>query len=52
VALLTSRNLLFLIIGALAVTSGVLGYRYYLDHKKPTGIQIDVGKEGVSIEQK
>jgi hypothetical protein len=44
--------MLFLIIGALVILSSVLSYRYYIDHKKPSGVQIDIGKEGVSIEQK
>ncbi len=47
-----NRNMLYFVIGALAVAAGVLGYRYYLDHKKSDGIQIDIGKGGVSIEQK
>ncbi len=47
-----SRNFLFLIIGALAVVTALLGYRYYEEHKKTSGIQIDIGKGGVSIEEK
>ena len=47
-----NRNMLYLVIGALAVVSGALGYRYYLDHKKTNSIQIEFGKSGVSIEQK
>ena len=47
-----NRNLLFLIIGALAIISAVLGYRYYIEHKDPSGIQIDIGKEGIVIEKK
>ena len=39
-----NRNMLYFVIGALAVAAGVLGYRYYLDHKKSDGIQIDIGK--------
>jgi|Laugresbdmm110dd_1035094.scaffolds.fasta_scaffold60745_2 hypothetical protein len=47
-----NRNFLFLIIGALAVVSGLLGYRYYQEHQKTSGIQIEIGKGGVSIEEK
>jgi hypothetical protein len=47
-----NRNVLFLIIGALAVVAGLLGYQYYQDHKKTSGIQIEIGKGGVSIEEK
>ena len=51
-AILANRNTLVLVIIAFAIVSGVLGYRYYVEHKKTSGIQIDIGKEGVSIEQK
>jgi hypothetical protein len=37
-----NRNFLFLIIG----------YRYYQEHQKTSGIQIEIGKGGVSIEEK
>ncbi len=43
------NNVLFLVIGALAVVVAVLGYRVYQDHKKPDGVQISVGPGGVSI---
>lgn len=49
---MVNRNVLFLIIGALAVVAGLLGYQYYQDHKKTSGIQIEIGKGGVSIEEK
>lgn len=44
------RNALYLIIGVLVVTALVLGYQVYEQQQRTTGIQIDVGKEGVSIE--
>ena len=47
-----NRNVLFLIIGVLAVAVLVLGYRFYQEQQRTTGIQIDVGKGGVSIETK
>jgi hypothetical protein len=47
-----NRNILFAIIGALAVTSGVLGYHFYQESREPTGLQITVGKTGVSIDKK
>ena len=49
---MVSRNFLFLLIGALAVITALLGYRYYEEHKKTSGIQIEIGKGGVSIEEK
>ncbi len=47
-----NRNVLYLIIGALAVIVVVVGYQLYQDRQKTTGIQINVGKDGISIEKK
>jgi predicted negative regulator of RcsB-dependent stress response len=47
-----SRNLLFLIIGALIVTAGVLGYNLYQAKKQPEGVQINVGPNGLKIQGK
>lgn len=47
-----NRNVLYMIIGALAVAALVLGYQYYQEQQRTTGIQIDVGEGGVSIETK
>ena len=47
-----SRNNLILILGALIVVIGVLGYMLYDAKKEPTGVQINVGKDGIKIEQK
>lgn len=47
-----NRNVLFLLIGALAVTVAVLGYQLYQERQKTTGIEINVGKSGISIEKK
>lgn len=47
-----SRNVLYLIIGALVVIAAVLGYQLYQDRQKTTGIQINVGKSGISVEKK
>jgi uncharacterized membrane protein YbaN (DUF454 family) len=46
------QNKLMLIIGALAVVVFVLGYMLYEARKEPTGVQINVGKDGIKIEQK
>ena len=43
-----NRNLLYLIIGALAVGVVVLGYLYYQD-QKTTGVEIKLDNSGVSI---
>jgi RsiW-degrading membrane proteinase PrsW (M82 family) len=47
-----NRNVLYLIIGALAVAIVVLSYQFYEERQKTTGIEIDVGKSGISIEKK
>jgi hypothetical protein len=46
-----NRNILYTIVGALAVISAALGYQYYQERQKTTGIEITVGEGGVSIEK-
>ena len=47
-----NRNILFLIIGALVVAVAVLGYNVYQDKKEPEGLQINLGPNGLKIENK
>jgi predicted negative regulator of RcsB-dependent stress response len=47
-----NRNILYLVIGALAVVTVVVGYQLYQERQKTTGIEINVGKSGISIEKK
>ena len=47
-----NRNILYAAIGVLAIAALVLGYQFYQERQKTTGIQIDVGEEGISIETK
>ena len=47
-----NRNILFLVIGALIVVVGVLGYNLYQTKKQPEGLQINVGPNGLRIEGK
>lgn len=47
-----NRNVLFLIIGALIVGIGVLGYNLYQTKKEPSGMQINVGPDGLKIQNK
>jgi hypothetical protein len=47
-----NRNGLYLIIGALAIAIVVLGYLFYQERQKTTGIEINVDKSGISIEEK
>jgi RsiW-degrading membrane proteinase PrsW (M82 family) len=44
-----NRNVLYLIIGALIVAVGVLGYNLYQTNKEPEGVQINVGPDGLKI---
>ena len=47
-----NRNLLYLVIGVLAIVTAVIGYQLYQERQKTTGIEINVGKTGISIEKK
>ena len=47
-----NRNTLYLVIGLLAVAAVVLGYQLYQDRQKTTGVEINVGMSGISIEKK
>jgi hypothetical protein len=47
-----NRNILYLIIGALIVAVGVLGYNLYQTRKQPEGLQINVGPSGLKIQNK
>jgi hypothetical protein len=47
-----NRNVLYLIIGVLAVAVGVLGYNLYQAKKQPEGFQINVGPDGLKIQGK
>jgi len=47
-----NRNILFLVIGALAAVVVVLGYQFYQSRQKTTGVEINIGEHGVSIEKK
>jgi predicted negative regulator of RcsB-dependent stress response len=47
-----NRNALYVAIAALAIVAVVFGYQLYQERQKTTGIEISVGKTGISIEQK
>jgi hypothetical protein len=51
-ASIMNRNILYLLVGALAVVSAVFGYQLYQERQKTTGIEINVGERGISIEKK
>jgi hypothetical protein len=49
---MTRNNILYLVVGALAVGAAVLGYQLYQERQKP-GLSISIGgKEGLKIEGK
>jgi hypothetical protein len=43
-------NTVYLTVGVLVVA--VMGYQLYQDRKKPEGMRIDVGPNGLTIEKK
>ncbi len=47
-----NRNVLYLIIGVLAVALGVVSYNLYQAKKEPEGLQINVGPNGLKIQNK
>jgi hypothetical protein len=47
-----NRNILYLIIGTLIVAVGVLGYSLYQAKKEPEGLQINLGPNGLKIQNK
>ncbi len=47
-----NRNVLYLVIAVLAVASAVFGYQLYQERQKTTGIEINIGKGGISIEKR
>lgn len=47
-----NRNSLYLIIGALVIAMGVVGYLYYQERQQTAGVDINVGESGISIEAK
>ena len=49
---MTRSNVLYLIIGALAIAAAVLGYQLYQDRHQPQGLNINVGPNGLSIQGK
>jgi RsiW-degrading membrane proteinase PrsW (M82 family) len=49
---MNNRSLLYLIIGVLVVAVGVLSYNLYQAKKEPEGLQINVGPNGLKIQNK
>ena len=49
---MTRDNILYLVIGALVVAVAVPGYQLYEIKKEPSGLHINLGDKGLSIEGK
>ena len=49
---MTRTNVLYLVIGALAVAVAVLSYQLYHDRHQPEGVHIELGPGGLSIQGK
>jgi hypothetical protein len=47
-----NRNVLYLIIGVLVIAVAALGYNLYQAKKEPDGLQINVGPNGLKIQNK
>ena len=45
-----NRGILYFVIGALVVAFGIVGYLLYQERQQTAGIDIEVGKKGVTIE--
>lgn len=50
--MLASRNLLVILVVVLVAALAVTGYSLYQERKRPEGVEITVGKDGLSIEKK
>jgi hypothetical protein len=49
---MTRDNVLYLVIGALVVAVTVLSYQLYEIKRAPTGLHINLGNNGISIDGK
>ena len=49
---MTRNNMIYLVVGALVIVVGVLGYSLYQEKKEPQGVQINLGPGGLTIEKK
>jgi len=46
-----NRNILYLLVGGLIVATSVLGYQAYQRQHHSTGVDINVGKSGITIQK-
>ena len=45
-------NVLYVIIAVLIVAAAVFGYQLYHERQKTTGVDVNIDKNGISIEKK
>jgi hypothetical protein len=49
---MSRNNILYAVVGALCVVVAILGYQQYQDHKKPQGLNINLGPTGIHVDKK
>lgn len=45
-----NKNMLYVIIGALAVIAIALGIYVWREESQPEGVKIEIGKDGISVQ--
>ncbi len=46
------RNLVYVLVAVLAVTSAVFGYQLWRERRQPEGVEIRIDDHGLSIEKR
>ncbi len=49
---MSRSNILYAVVGALVVVVAVLAYQVQQDHKKPEGLNINLGPAGIHVDKK
>jgi hypothetical protein len=49
---MTRNNVLYTMIGVLAVAASLFAIQLYMEKQKATGVEISIGERGISIEKK
>ena len=47
-----SRNALYAMVPFLVLAGGFMGYQWYAERQKTDRVEIDIGKNGLSLEKK
>lgn len=47
-----NRNTLYIVIAVLAVGVAIVGFQLYQERQKTSGVEIKLGENGISIQQK